>query len=348
MRYLTKSDLAKTRQHPIEFKPVSIGPGKPAQRLRVSGAAQVKVTVLPGWPEADHPLLRVPGLLVVNDGRYDEKSRQAIRQFGGSPKATDKSTVGRSASGRRPRFTFATPLLLSRKDTSQLSPPLWSTPYIVIGKLHVILPMLRYPAPIEIGAKLAPELDFRQAAMRFLPMTCKRLDEVCPAKWKDIDFERGVRTKYDVKDILGRIRDQHLPLSPDILAFLKSFSTPNKIGSDEMIFPNSVGGKLGNWDRFQKMLMRSTDTSDWHRHDLRRTGATIMFEMDIGASTIDHILGHINPLKSENVSASAPRYIVTQKLRVRRRNPQVEALATLGEILDTLENGLEELSNAAA
>ncbi len=216
------------------------------------------------------------------------------------------------------------------------------------AELHAILPMLRYPAPIEIGAQLAPELDFRPAAMRFLLMTCARLDEVCSAKWKDIDFERGVWTKYDVKDTLGRIRDQRLSISPDILAFLKSLSTPTKIGSDELIFPNSVGGKLDNWDRFQKMLMRATGTSDWHRHDLRRTGATIMFEMDIGVSTIDLILGHINPLKSENVSASAPRYIVTQKLRVRRRNPQVEALATLGMVLDTLEKGLEELPDAAA
>jgi len=215
-------------------------------------------------------------------------------------------------------------------------------------ELHAILPMLQYPAPLKIGGRLAPELDFRPVAMRFLLMTCARLDEVCSAKWEDINFELGVWTKYNVKDTRGRVRDQKLRLSPCILTFLKSISTPAKIGSDELIFPNSVGGKLDNWDRFQKMLMSATGTSDWHRHDLRRTGATIMFEMDVVASTIDQILGHVNPLQSENVSASAPRYIVTQKLRIRRRDPQAEALATLGKVLDSVENDFEELSNAAA
>jgi hypothetical protein len=33
-----------------------------------SGSEQVRIVVLPGWPEADHPLLRVPGLMVANDG----------------------------------------------------------------------------------------------------------------------------------------------------------------------------------------------------------------------------------------------------------------------------------------
>lgn len=36
VRHLTQSKLAQTRQHPIEFKPGSMGPGKPARTLRVS------------------------------------------------------------------------------------------------------------------------------------------------------------------------------------------------------------------------------------------------------------------------------------------------------------------------
>ena len=52
-----------------------------------SGSERVRIAVLHGWPEADHPLLRVPGLMVANDGRDDAVRARRRRALGESPGA---------------------------------------------------------------------------------------------------------------------------------------------------------------------------------------------------------------------------------------------------------------------
>jgi integrase len=71
----------------------------------------------------------------------------------------------------------------------------------------------------------------------------------------------------------------------------------------------TVIGPLDNWTRFQNALHSATGTKNWHRHDLRRTAATIMHSMKVPASTIEQILAHVDPFRGENVGASASHYI---------------------------------------
>lgn len=99
-----------------------------------SGSEQVRIAVLPGWPEADHPLLRVPGLMVANDGRYDAASADGIARFGGSIKATDTAAIGRFGMGQKTAFHVCDAFLVVSEGHETEVPPLVVNPYIVIGK----------------------------------------------------------------------------------------------------------------------------------------------------------------------------------------------------------------------
>ena len=61
------------------------------------------------------------------------------------------------------------------------------------------------------------------------------------------------------------------------------FRTPASRGGD---------GRLVNWDRETKRLMEETGTAGWTRHDLRRTGATLLGEMGVEPHVIEAALNH--------------------------------------------------------
>ena len=67
-------------------------------------AESVAVSLLKGWPEAANPLLRGPGLLLVNDGGFDADSATGMQTFGGSVKALDEAAVGRFGLGQKSVF----------------------------------------------------------------------------------------------------------------------------------------------------------------------------------------------------------------------------------------------------
>ena len=69
------------------------------------------------------------------------------------------------------------------------------------------------------------------------------------------------------------------PSEPDALVFC----TSAKRGGD---------GRLVNWDRATKALMRETGTAGWTRHDLRRTGATMLGELGVEPHVVEAALNH--------------------------------------------------------
>lgn len=209
------------------------------------------------------------------------------------------------------------------------------------AELQAVLPLLAYPAPLIIGLRLDGTKDFRPIAMRFMLLTAARLDEVCSMRWRDLDRTNRVWRKPNVKSTRGGPRSQALPLSQPAYALLSSLPGWSKSKPDELIFPNGSGSEpLDNWTRFQRALHRATGTSDWHRHDLRRTAATIMHSLKVPASTIEQILAHADPLRGENVGASASHYIQLSRVLTNTRDPQEEALSILAGALTHIETTL--------
>lgn len=208
-------------------------------------------------------------------------------------------------------------------------------------ELASILPLLVHPAPKVLKSHAKSENDFRPVAMRFMLLTAARREEVVDMRRQDIDLVNGIWNKSKIKSTRGGPRRQALPLSDAALAIIKALPHFETAAPRDLLFPNTVGGKLGNWERFQTMIEHASGTSGWHRHDLRRTAATIMLALDIPVSTIDRILGHTDPLRREGVSGAAGAYMRTTQILKGRTDPQRAALAFLADALEAVEQARE-------
>ncbi|SFF11556.1 protein of unknown function [Sulfitobacter brevis] len=206
-----------------------------------------------------------------------------------------------------------------------------------VQEIAAIYPLLKYPAPEEIRRRnILPENDFGPIAMRFMLLTLARREEVSTARWCDFDFANGVWVKPDVKDTTGQGRSQRLPLSRaalDVLQALPGFSAPL---SNAFVFPNRDGGKIDNWNRIAEQVHRGSNTTNWTRHDLRRTGATLLEELQVPVQTIEAILDHTNRFANAGVSGSAGHYMIATRILNGTEDPKVAALNKLSAILDEI------------
>ena len=67
-------------------------------------ARHFRLDALSGWRNACNPLLRGPGLLVVNNGELTDDDREGILTFGESVKATDRTAIGKFGLGQKAVF----------------------------------------------------------------------------------------------------------------------------------------------------------------------------------------------------------------------------------------------------
>jgi integrase len=204
-----------------------------------------------------------------------------------------------------------------------------------VEELRAIYPLLQYPAPQMIArTNVPPDRDFGPIAIRFLLLTLARREEVASAKWKDFDFTNGVWIKPGVKDVSGQGRLQRLPLSSAALSLLSALPGFHRAWEDAYVFPNRDGGKLDNWNRISAQIQTGSRTADWTRHDLRRTGATLLEELQVPVQTIEAILDHTNRFANSNVSGSAGHYMIATRILNEMEDPKVLALNKLSAALD--------------
>jgi integrase len=254
--------------------------------------------------------------------------------------AAGRKSYSKIGAARSPRLEVAS--LATTHDPAADDPTITGkrTRVLTEAELRAVLPLLVHPAPKLGKLRLEGEKDYRPIAMRFLLFTASRLEEVCSMRWGHMDRLNRVWHKPSVKSTKGGPRSQNLPLSDAAMAILRGLPRWESGKANELVFPNgSAEGELDNWTRFQNALNEETGTSGWHRHDLRRTAATIMMSLKVPASTIEHILAHADPLKAENVGGAASHYLQLTRVLRNTRDPQEEALATLAEALNLIENG---------
>jgi integrase len=156
--------------------------------------------------------------------------------------------------------------------------------------------------------------------MRFLLLTLARREEAANAMWENVNMDEATWTIHDTKN-----KEPHVvPLSNQSVELLNGLSD-RKIGP--FVFHTAKGTKLGNWDRETKILQEASKTAGWHRHDLRRTGATMLGEMGETPDIIEAALNH--------VAIRSPLAATYNRSRYR---PQVAAaLQRLADKLDQLE-----------
>ncbi len=149
-------------------------------------------------------------------------------------------------------------------------------------------------------AKLLPVMKASSrpyaAAMRFMLLTLARREEVCEARWHEIDLTASIWTIVETKN--GQPHE--VPLSRQALALLCDALPRDSAGElvkpdgTSLLFATSSGKALGNWDREAKAIMQDSQTSGWTRHDLRRTGATMLGRRGVAPHIIESALNHVS------------------------------------------------------
>ncbi len=162
------------------------------------------------------------------------------------------------------------------------------------------------------------------AALRFMLLTLARREEVGQSRWSDVDMDAPTWTIQETKNGQPHI----VPLSRQALDLLRRMR-PEKPKPDDLVFATKTGTALGNWDRETKALQEDSNTDGWTRHDLRRTGATMLGDMGELPDIIEAALNH--------VSIRSPLAATYNRSRYR---PQVAAaLQRLADALDEIKAG---------
>ncbi|MBL3705978.1 tyrosine-type recombinase/integrase [Sulfitobacter sp. BDSS02] len=246
------------------------------------------------------------------------------------------------ASNRTPRFqkigAGRTPAL-AVADLSVIHDPSIDDPTITgerdrvlsVEELRCILPHLIVP---EMTSPEWWKVDLRPIAQRFILLTLARREEVEAARRGDVNFEEKSWTKR----VKGGTRVTH-PLSDEAVALLKALPGFDCRQDDDLLFPNQAFGPLGNWSRSKSKLEDKTSIENWHRHDLRRTGATILTLFGVPGPIVDTLLSHKNPFSNEAVSPALQSYAKLAKEMKGLPNPLRDAVETLAEAIRTIEEG---------
>jgi integrase len=169
------------------------------------------------------------------------------------------------------------------------------------------------------------------AALRFLLLTLARREELAAAQWQDVNLEAATWTIPKTKNGQPHI----VPLSKQAIELLRDRlprdknEKPTKAAPESLLFATATGGPLGNWDRETKAIMEDSGTEGWTRHDLRRTGATMLGEMGELPDIIEAALNHVAIRSQLAATYNRSRY-----------RPQVAAaLQRLADALDGIEAG---------
>jgi integrase len=169
------------------------------------------------------------------------------------------------------------------------------------------------------------------AALRFMLLTLSRREETALARWGDIDLNAQTWTIPETKNGEPHV----IPLSQQAIELLRSRLPTDASGGlrqpdpSSLVFTTSKGTRLGNWDRETKIIHEASGTEGWTRHDLRRTGATMLGEMGVLPDIIEAALNH--------VSIRSPLAATYNRSRYR---PQVAAaLQRLANALDGIQAG---------
>jgi integrase len=222
---------------------------------------------------------------------------------------TSASSAGHAVAYVRPVTTWAAKRDLMRRGFQELDKPVISVAPGE-GKLGQ-----RVLSPTELATVL-PKLgrSGHDAAARFMLWTACRLDEACGATWGEIDLERGSWTipASRRKDTRSKIRKKQVQSHDHIILLPKQavelLAAIGQGEDNELLFLGDRAAKLQNWDRWSKAIVWATGVTNWDRHTLRRTAATLAGNLGAPPHVISALLGHRNIGDQLTAGYSKARY----------------------------------------
>lgn len=121
--------------------------------------------------------------------------------------------------------------------------------------------------------------------VRLLFLTGQRRSEVANMRWDDINSEKSLWTLP--KEATKSDRLHEVPLSPAAVEILQDL--PRKA---DFVFSTSGRSPISGFSKAKKSLDRLSEVTDWQFHDIRRTVASGMAEIDIAPHVIEKVLNH--------------------------------------------------------
>jgi integrase len=158
--------------------------------------------------------------------------------------------------------------------------------------------------------------------IKWLLLTGCRLNEAAGMTWGEIDRDCWTIPAARAKNGRQRV----VPLPPQAIALLRNFNTGEP---HTLVFPSGRGGILSNWDRETKWLHAMSGTAAWHRHDLRRTVATMLGDIGFAPHVVSVVLGHTNIAEGATALYARSRYY----------REHTEALHALADEFERLVSG---------
>jgi integrase len=163
--------------------------------------------------------------------------------------------------------------------------------------------------------------------VQWLLWTGCRLNEAAGMRWREIN---GDLWTLPASRTMNR-RQHVVPLPRQAVELLESIGRGEP---DALVFPTSRGTMLSNWDRETKRLQALSGTSGWHRHDLRRTVATMLGNLGIAPHVVSAVLGHAHIAEGATAVYARSRY----------RREHREALQALADELDLITAGARSVA----
>jgi integrase len=179
------------------------------------------------------------------------------------------------------------------------------------GLVQAGVAVLEQPATVRKRERVLTEDELRAISphlrgvhgnvIKWLLWTGCRLNEAAGMTWGEIDCDRWTIPAARAKNGRPRI----VPLPPQAIALLRSLRSgePNTL-----VFPSNRGGILSNWDRETKRLHALSGTAGWHRHDLRRTIATMLGDLGFAPHVVRVVLGHAHTAEGATALYARSRY----------------------------------------
>jgi len=153
----------------------------------------------------------------------------------------------------------------------------------------------RRPTSVELD-KMRAALELREKQrsstipfldiLNFSILTCMRIGEVCSILWEDLDTEQNavlVRNRKDPRKKSGN--HMLVPLLGDSWNIINS-----QPKTDERIFPHNSRSVTAGFQR----VRNANGIKDLRYHDLRREGASRLFEMGFQIDEVAQVTGHRN------------------------------------------------------
>ena len=149
------------------------------------------------------------------------------------------------------------------------------------------------------GPAVAPMIA---RGLQVLLLTAQRSGEVFTMKWEDLDLvERWENLKlvsgwWTIPATTAKNKQAHrVPLVPRVVDLLREAKATGPVDNN-WVFGGEKGGSVAARASKAMRALRRADAIDFdvHRHDLRRTAATVMGRSGVPRTTIAHVLNHVD------------------------------------------------------